>query len=255
MNFQPSELAKFGIALYAANYMMRRWTRARTSCAPSAHGHRAGLHRPLLLAEPDMGAFIVIAAIAMGILFLGGVNGRMFLLSVAILLRGLRADDRFQPIPPRAHLCLPQPLGRKYAAGKGYQLTHSLIAFGAASGSARASGQRREAALPARGAHRLLLAVIGEELGLVGVVVAIGAFFWLTRRCFLIGRQAIALDRVFAGLMPKASASGSAPGLHQHGREPRRAADQGLTLPLMSFGGSAVLMNLHCVGRCLAHRS
>ena len=87
MNFQPSELAKFGIALYAANYMMRRME-ARENFLRAVRPMAIALAfiGLLLLAEPDMGAFIVIAAIAMGILFLGGVNGRMFLLSVAILL-------------------------------------------------------------------------------------------------------------------------------------------------------------------------
>ena len=69
--------------------MMRRMeARENFVRASAAHGHRAGLHRPLAAGRADMGAFIVIAAIAMGILFLGGVNGRMFLLSVAILLSG-----------------------------------------------------------------------------------------------------------------------------------------------------------------------
>ena len=111
----------------------------------------------LLLAEPDMGAFMVIAAIAMGILFLGGVNGRMFFADhggaaggafvLMIALSPWRAERIF------AYL---DPWNPQYAQGKAYQLTHSLIAFGRGEIFGQGLGsQRREAALPARGAHRL----------------------------------------------------------------------------------------------------
>jgi cell division protein FtsW len=87
MNFQPSEWAKLAMAMYAASYMVRKmdvkenFFRAVTPMAVAL-----GVVGILLLAEPDMGAFLVIAAIAMGILFLGGVNGRMFLLITAVLV-------------------------------------------------------------------------------------------------------------------------------------------------------------------------
>jgi cell division protein FtsW len=83
-----------------------------------------------LLAEPDMGAFMVIATIAMGILFLGGVNGRMFALITAVLIGAFGLMVGLRPLAARAHLGLPRPLEPQYAQGKAYQLTHSLIAFG-----------------------------------------------------------------------------------------------------------------------------
>ena len=87
LNFQPSELAKVAIAMYAASYMVRKMDIKQNfvrAVAPMAVALAViGL---LLLAEPDMGAFMVIAVIAMGILFLGGVNGRMFFLSIAVLV-------------------------------------------------------------------------------------------------------------------------------------------------------------------------
>jgi cell division protein FtsW len=246
MNFQPSELAKFGIALYAASYMTRKmdaredFLRAVTPMAISLAF--VGL---LLLAEPDMGAFIVIAAIAMGILFLGGVNGRMFLLSVAVLVGAFVLMITFSEFRRERIFAYLNPWDERYAQGKAYQLTHSLIAFGRGEWFGQGLGSSVEKLHYLPEAHTdFLLAVIGEELGLVGVLVAIGAFFWLTRRCFLIGRQAIAMDRVFAGLYAQGIGiwmGGQA--IINMGVNLGALPTKGLTLPLMSFGGSAILMN------------
>jgi cell division protein FtsW len=87
MNFQPSELAKLAITLYASDYMVRKMDVKEhffRAVAPMAVA--VGVVGLLLLAEPDMGAFMVIATIAMAILFLGGVNGRMFFLITAVLI-------------------------------------------------------------------------------------------------------------------------------------------------------------------------
>ena len=87
--------------------------------------------------------------------------------------------------------------------------------------------------------------MIGEELGFIGVASVIAAFFWLTRRIFVIGRQAIALDRVFAGLMVQGIGiwvGGQA--FINMGVNLGALPTKGLTLPLLSFGGSAILMNL-----------
>ncbi|MDP3134389.1 MAG: FtsW/RodA/SpoVE family cell cycle protein, partial [Burkholderiaceae bacterium] len=90
-----------------------------------------------------------------------------------------------------------------------------------------------------------LLAVIGEELGLMGVLVVIAVFMWLTRRIMHIGRQAIALDQVFAGLV--AQGVGLWIGFQAFiniGVNLGALPTKGLTLPLMSYGGSAILLNL-----------
>ena len=87
--------------------------------------------------------------------------------------------------------------------------------------------------------------MIGEELGFIGVFAVIAAFFWLTRRIFMIGRQAVALDRVFAGLMTQGV--GLWMGVQAFinmGVNLGVLPTKGLTLPLMSYGGSAILMNL-----------
>ena len=87
MNFQPSELAKLAMAMYAASYMVRKMdVKERFVQAVWPMAVSLAVIGLLLLAEPDMGAFIVIATVALGILFLGGVNGKMFTLSFAVLV-------------------------------------------------------------------------------------------------------------------------------------------------------------------------
>ena len=120
MSFQPSELAKLAVAMYAADYMVRKMDVKENffrAVLPMAIAIAVvGL---LLLAEPDMGAFMVIAAIAMGILFLGGVNGRMFLLIAAVLIGAFVLMIALSRVAARAHLRLPQSVGREVRARQG----------------------------------------------------------------------------------------------------------------------------------------
>jgi cell division protein FtsW len=247
MNFQPSEWAKLAMAMYAASYMVRKmdvkenFFRAVTPMAVAL-----GVVGLLLLAEPDMGAFMVIAAIALGILFLGGVNGRMFFLSVAVLVGAFVLMIVFSEFRRQRIFAYLDPWNPAYAQGKAYQLTHSLIAFGRGEILGQGLGSSIEKLHYLPEAHTdFLLAVVGEELGFVGVACVIAAFFWLTRRIFHIGRQAIALDRVFAGLMTQGVGiwmGGQA--FINMGVNLGVLPTKGLTLPLMSYGGSAVLLNL-----------
>ena len=247
MNFQPSELAKLGIALYAASYMVRKMdTRENFFHAVTPMAIALGFIGVLLLAEPDMGAFMVIAAIALGILFLGGVNGRMFALVVAVLVGAFVLMIALSPWRAERIFAYLDPWNPAYAQSKAYQLTHSLIAFGRGEIFGQGLGSSLEKLHYLPEAHTdFLLAVVGEELGFVGVFVVVAAFFWLTRRIFHIGRQAVALDRVFAGLLAQGVGiwvGGQA--FINMGVNLGVLPTKGLTLPLMSYGGSAILMNL-----------
>ncbi|MES2243907.1 MAG: putative lipid II flippase FtsW [Pseudomonadota bacterium] len=247
MNFQPSELAKFAVLLYAADYMVRKMeVKERFFRAVMPMAVAIGIVGLLLLAEPDMGAFMVISVIAMGILFLGGVNARMFfviatVVVIAFALMVMLSDWRRERI--FAYL---DPWSDKYALGKGYQLSHSLIAFGRGEIFGVGLGGSIEKLHWLPEAHTdFLLAVIGEEFGLLGVLCVIGAFMWMTRRIMHIGRQSIALDRLFAGLV--AQGVGIWIGFQAFinmGVNLGALPTKGLTLPLMSYGGSAILMNL-----------
>ena len=248
--FQPSELAKFAVLLYAADYMVRKMdVKEHFFRAVAPMGVAVAVVGMLLLAEPDMGAFMVIAVIAMGILFLGGVNARMFFLIAAVLLVAFVLMIAMSEWRRERIFAYLDPWSEKNALAKGYQLTHSLIAIGRGEIFGVGLGGSVEKLHWLPEAHTdFLLAVIGEEFGLVGVVCVIGLFLWLTRRMIHIGRQAIALDRVFAGLV--AQGVGIWMGFQAFinmGVNLGALPTKGLTLPLMSYGGSAILVNLVAV--------
>jgi cell division protein FtsW len=247
MNFQPSELAKFATIIYAADYMVRKMeVKERFFRAVLPMGAAVALAGVFLLAEPDMGAFMVIAIIAMGILFLGGVNARMFFLIFAVLVGAFVAMIAASPWRRDRIFAYLDPFSAEHALGKGYQLSHSLIAIGRGEVWGVGLGGSVEKLHWLPEAHTdFLLAVIGEEFGFVGVTLVICLFLWLSRRIMVIGRQAIALDKVFSGLV--AQGVGIWIGFQAFinmGVNLGALPTKGLTLPLMSYGGSAIMMNL-----------
>jgi cell division protein FtsW len=250
LSFQPSELAKFTVLLYAADYMVRKMdVKERFFRAVLPMGAAVAVVGVLLLAEPDMGAFMVIAVIAMGILFLGGVNARMFFLIAAVLVVAfglMIAASEWRRERIFAYL---DPWSEENALAKGYQLTHALIAIGRGEIFGVGLGGSVEKLNWLPEAHTdFLLAVIGEEFGLIGVVTVITLFFWLVRRMMYIGRQAIALDRVFAGLVAQGVAIWMGfQAFINMGVNLGALPTKGLTLPLMSYGGSAILINLAAI--------
>ncbi|ART47224.1 putative lipid II flippase FtsW [Acidovorax carolinensis] len=247
MNFQPSELAKFAVLIYASDYMVRKMdVKERFFRAVLPMGAAVAIVGVLLLAEPDMGAFMVVAVIAMGILFLGGVNARMFFLIAGVLVAAFGVMIATSPWRRERVFAYLDPFSEQHALGKGYQLSHSLIAIGRGEIFGVGLGGSVEKLHWLPEAHTdFLLAVIGEEFGLVGVLTLIVLFVWMTRRIMHIGRQAIALDRVFAGLVAQGVAIWIGfQAFINMGVNLGALPTKGLTLPLMSFGGSAILMNL-----------
>lgn len=247
INFQPSELAKFAVLIYASDYMVRKMdVKEHFFKAVSPMAAAVAVVGLLLLAEPDMGGFMVIAVIAMSILFLGGVNARMFFLIAAILVVAFGLMIALSEWRRERIFAYLDPWSEKHALGKGYQLSHSLIAIGRGEIFGVGLGGSVEKLHWLPEAHTdFLLAVIGEEFGLLGVLTVIGLFLWLTRRLMHIGRQAIALDRVFAGLV--AQGVGIWMGFQSFinmGVNLGALPTKGLTLPLMSYGGSAILISL-----------
>lgn len=247
MNFQPSEFAKFAMILYASNYMVRKmeikehFWRAVTPMAVAV-----GLTGVLLLAEPDMGAFMVIVVIAMGILFLGGVNARAFFLITLLLVCAFALMIWLSPWRRDRIFAYLNPWDPEYALGRGYQLTHSLIAMGRGQIFGVGLGGSVEKLHWLPEAHTdFLLAVIGEEFGLIGVLTLTLAFLWMTKKIMQIGRQALLLEREFAGLAAQGVALWIGfQAFINIGVNLGALPTKGLTLPLMSYGGSAALLNL-----------
>ena len=246
MNFQPSELMKFAVIIFAASYTVQRQEHLQSFVKGFVPmGLAVALVGLLLMLEPDMGALMVIGIVAMGILFLGGINAKLFggLTLVGILIVGAvitLSEFRRQRI-----FAFLDPWQAEHAARKGYQLVHSLMAFGRGEWFGVGLGGSVEKLHYLPEAHTdFILAVIGEELGFVGVCVVILLFYWIVRRAFLIGRTALQLDRSFAGLCAKGIAIWIGwQAFINMGVNLGLLPTKGLTLPLVSYGGSAILMN------------
>jgi len=244
MNLQPSELMKLFVVLYAADYTVRK--------AAWMHSLRKGFLPmfavmlfvgALLLREPDFGAFAVITCIAMGVLFLGGMNWKLFVGLFVLLVVGFVIVIVTSPYRMQRILGFMDPWADPF--GKGYQLSHALIAFGRGEWLGVGLGASVEKLFYLPEAHTdFLLAVIGEELGFVGVTVVILLFAWLTARAFSIGAQAARLERYYAALV--AQGIGIWFGVQSFvnmGVNMGLLPTKGLTLPLLSFGGSGLLAN------------
>ncbi len=254
-NLQPSEIMKIAAVLYAADYTVRKQEymhKLTKGFLPMAGA--IGLVGLLLLWEPDLGAFGVIVCIAMGILFLGGINIVWFGGVVGLLTAIFAMIIWLSPFRRARMFAYLDPWQEANALDKAYQLTHSLIAFGRGEFFGVGLGASVEKLHYLPEAHTdFIMAVIGEELGLAGVLIVIAMFYWLVKRAFDIGRQAIAIDQVFAGLVAKGI--GIWIGVQTFinmGVNLGLLPTKGLTLPLMSYGGSGVLFN--CVGLAILLR-
>lgn len=252
INLQPSELMKLFVVLYAADYTVRK--------AAYMHSLIKGfvpmffvmlITGGLLLAEPDFGAFAVITAIAMGTLFLGGMNWRLFVglvltLGIGFVLLVTTSEYRYKRV-----LGFLNPFADPL--GKGYQLTHSLIAFGRGEVLGVGLGGSVEKLHYLPEAHTdFLLAIVAEELGFVGVAAVLGLFLLLVWRIFAVGKQALKLERYWSALAAYGVAiwiGGQA--LINIGVNVGWLPTKGLTLPLMSFGGSGTVANLMALGLVL----
>jgi cell division protein FtsW len=253
ISVQPSELVKLAAVLYAADYTARKHAVMKS--------FKRGLLPMLavmllvswlLLREPDFGALVVIAVTAFGILFLGGMNGRHFAALVGMLAAGFAVLVVASPYRMQRIFGFMDPWSDAF--GKGYQLSHALIAFGRGEWLGVGLGASVEKLHYLPEAHTdFLLAVIAEELGFVGVAVVIALFVWIVARAFAIGRQATLKERHFASLV--AQGIGIWVGfqaLVNMGVNMGLLPTKGLTLPLMSYGGSGVLIN--CVGLAILLR-
>jgi cell division protein FtsW len=241
---QPSELMKLAVVLYAADYTVRKHAVLKQ--------FKRGL-LPLLavmlvvawllLREPDFGAFVVVAVTAFGVLFLGGMNGRHFVALLGMLAVGFAGLVLSSPYRMQRIFGFMDPWSDAF--GKGYQLSHALIAFGRGEWLGVGLGASVEKLHYLPEAHTdFLLAVIAEELGLAGVVLVIVLFAWVVLRAFAIGRQAAMRERHFHALAAQGIAIWIGfQALINMGVNMGLLPTKGLTLPLMSFGGSGLIVN------------
>ncbi len=249
MTMQPSEIMKLFTVLYAADYTVRK--------AAFMHDFRKGFLPMLsvmvfigamLLRQPDFGALVVITSIAMAILFLGGLNWRVFaglvvLLAVAFVILIISSPYRLQRI-----LGFMDPWADAF--GKGYQLSHSLIAFGRGEWLGVGLGASVEKLFYLPEAHTdFLLAVIAEELGFAGVALILALFVLFIHRAFAVGREAMMREKYFAALVAQGIAVWiTVQAFINMGVNMGLLPTKGLTLPFLSFGGTGILINCVAVG-------
>ncbi|MDR2016081.1 MAG: putative lipid II flippase FtsW [Burkholderiales bacterium] len=248
-NVQPSELMKLAVIFYAASYAVRK-AEFLPAHQPMAKTLVRGflplftamvLVGSLLLLEPDFGALVVIVAIGFGVLFIGGLDGRIITGLLALLPFALGGILVAAPYRLERLMTFLKPW--EDPLGKGYQLTHSLMAFGRGEFFGVGLGDSVEKLLYLPEAHTdFLLAVIAEELGFVGVLVVILLFMWLLFRAWMIGRQAARLQQPFSAL----TAHGigiwfGAQAFINMGVNMGVLPTKGLTLPFLSFGGSGLV--------------
>ena len=251
-SLQPSELMKLAMVLFAARYAVTKRDLLHAA-QPLQQSLLKGLGPFLLIAllvsvlllrEPDFGATMVVLSTGLLILFMAGLDFRLVLPVVLIGLVAAVALVWLEPYRLERIFGFLDPWKEEF--GKGYQLTQSLMAIGRGGifGLGLGAGVSKHYYLPE--AHTdFILAVTAEELGLVGVFIVIGAYAWLVWRAFAIGREARQLEQPFAALV--AQGIGTLFGIQSLiniAVNMGFAPTKGLTLPLMSYGGSGMIASL-----------
>jgi cell division protein FtsW len=243
---QPSELMKWAVIIYTASYCVKKQDKIRS--------FKDGMLPMLivivviaieLLAEPDLGALVIVAAVALGILFLGGSSimpillmGIGFVIAASIVIA---TSNRARRV-----LAFLDPWSPEFAKTEGFQLTNSLIAFGRGEFFGVGLGNSIEKLNHLSEAHTdFILAIIAEELGFLGVCVVVGCFAFIVFKAFSLGRRALDQKKLFESLVAQGIGLwiGLQAGIHlcvNAGALPTK----GLTLPFISYGGSAMLMSL-----------
>lgn len=249
LNFQPSELAKLAMVIFCSWYICRKKQYMRQIRGLMPILGFFVIVALSLIAEPDLGATMVVAAIVFGLLFLGGVSLKVFAGLIGIALAGIVAAIVTAPWRMQRIFAYLDPFSAEHAQSTGYQLSHSLIAVGRGEIFGVGLGFSIEKLHYLPEAHTdFIMAVVAEELGFVGICAVIALFAIIVKKGLVIGRHAVAMDREFNGLVAQGIAVwfgiqafinlGVCFGL---------LPTKGLTLPLVSYGGSALVMNMVAV--------
>lgn len=246
INLQPSELAKLGMAIFLSYYVTSKASglkRFFQDVLPvlAIIGAVSGL----LLAEPDMGSTTVVFLIALGILFMANINKLIIIGFSSIGIVGFVVLILIAPYRMRRVLGFIDPWDD--ALGKGYQLTHSLLAVGHGSWFGVGLGNSIEKLFYLPEAHTdFIMAIIGEETGVVGIGVVLLLFWIIFYRGFtIIGNESRYIaNRKFQGLLAQGiSLWFMAQALVNVGVSVGVLPTKGLTLPFISFGGSSILVS------------
>jgi len=245
-SFQPSEFARFALVIYLAYSLEKKADRIKCfSIGFLPHVLVLGAMMVLIFIQPDFGSVFILGALAWFLLFIGGVRMSQLLAAMIVILPVaylflINAEYRAKRI-----LGFLNPW--EYSTDEGYQIVHSLMAFGTGGfwGTGIGKGYQKLFYLPEPHTD-FIFSVIGEELGLLGVLIIIALYAWIVIRGIAIARSAPDLFATYlaAGLT-------IAMGLQivvNMGVTLGLLPTKGLTLPLLSYGGTSLLLNMASVG-------
>ena len=244
LSFQVSELAKFAMVVYMAGYLIRRHVEIRSQLSGFLKPLLVlGSTSALLLREPDFGATVVVSVTTFGMLFLAGMRVRHFIILFSIALTTLALIAISAPYRLVRLTSFLNPWAKPFDSG--YQLVQSLIAFGRGGWWGVGLGKSIQKMFYLPEAHTdFLFAVIAEELGLCGVLIVIALFLLLVTRVLMIGRQSQRIGNHFSGYLAYGFGLWIAiQFIVSIGVNSGLLPTKGLTLPLMSYGGSSILVN------------
>lgn len=244
LGFQVSELTKFVVVIYMAGYLVARNAEIQQKLSGFVKPMLIlGTIAVLLLREPDFGATVVIIITTLGMMFLAGMRLRHFALLLSVAGLALAVIAVSAPYRIARLTGFLNPWERPFDSG--YQLTQSLIAFGRGGllGSGLGKSIQKMFYLP-EAYSDFLFAVIAEELGLIGMLAVLGLFTVLVWRIFCMGRTAQWLGKHYSGYLAYGFGLWIAIQFTVSiGVNSGLLPTKGLTLPLMSYGGSSVLIN------------
>ncbi|BCV38323.1 MULTISPECIES: cell division protein FtsW [Shewanella] len=241
VRIQVAEIAKFVFAVYMAGYLVRRHQEVRENAK--------GFYKPiavfavyafLILMQPDLGTVVVLFVGTVGLLFLAGARLLDFF---ALILTGVMAFVALvllEPYRMRRVTSFLDPWQDPF--GSGYQLTQSLMAYGRGDWFGQGLGNSIQKLEYLPEAHTdFIFAVIGEELGFIGIVAVLAVLLFVALRAIRLGSQCLAMDRAFEGYLAYAIGIwicfqtvvnvGASIGI---------LPTKGLTLPFISYGGSSL---------------
>jgi cell division protein FtsW len=249
MNFQVSEAARVMLLMYISSYAVRRADELRTDfkgfMVPVGVLAAAAV---LLLCEPDFGAATVLLATGIGVLFLAGARVLHLLVPVIVGSVGLAALALISPYRMRRLTGFLDPWGDPFDSG--FQLAQSLIAIGRGEWFGVGLGASVQKLFYLPEAHTdFVFAVLAEEFGFIGVLVVVSLFALLVTRALMISREAAQAGQTFQSYV--AASIGIWIGLQAFvniGVNMGLLPTKGLTLPLLSYGGSSMLVTLGWLG-------
>lgn len=252
-NLQPAEVAKLSLFIFMSSYLVRKHDEVKTSFF-------GGFIKPiivfgclavLLLAQPDLGTVVVMLVTLFGMLFIAGAKLKQF---ISLLLVGIGAVVLLilaEPYRIRRVTSFMNPFEDPF--GSGYQLTQSLMAFGRGGlfGQGLGNSIQKLEYLPE--AHTdFVFAVVGEELGFIGVTLVLLMIFALVYKALSIGKQSLESGHLFGGFLATSISIWFAfQTLVNVGAAAAIVPTKGLTLPLISYGGSSLIIMMTAVALLL----